>query len=106
MADSGSCVRPHPSVGFDLCILFNPAELLRTVYDRHTKWILIGMFMPDPTFCLILIEKQKVYILESRLFLYYDTVFAIETDFDILESRNNADTLLKATVEITHNTNY
>jgi len=30
-ADSGSFIRPRPSVGFDFCILFNPVELLGTV---------------------------------------------------------------------------
>jgi hypothetical protein len=34
-ADSGSRIRPNPSMGFDFCILFNPAGLLGTVYDRN-----------------------------------------------------------------------
>ena len=41
-ADSGNHIRPNVSVGFDFCILFNPEELLGTVYvqkkmdsDRH-----------------------------------------------------------------------
>jgi len=34
-ADSGSHIRPNPTVGFDFCILFNPAQLLGTVYDTN-----------------------------------------------------------------------
>jgi hypothetical protein len=34
-ADSGSCVRPHASVGFDLCIVFNSAVTWNSLQQTY-----------------------------------------------------------------------